>query len=1513
MLANVPIRTKLFLTILGVTVPALILIFTLSYLGGKATVEETTLDHLTSVRANKASQIESYFDQIRKQARTLAKNRMVTDAMIGFDDAYQELEDVELTREQREAVVAYYGDEFLPRYEAQVDGQIEPSTLLPVEKGDFYLQYNYIVTNPNPVGEKRLLDDAGDGSFYSDMHGMVHPILRDFADEFGYHDLILISGSGKVVYTVEKEVDLGTDLYEGPYQNSNLAEVFLEAQGDSLSGEVKLVDFAHYAPSFGEPSSFVAAPIVDGAWLLGVLALQVPTGEIDRVMTGDRHWSDQGLGETGETFLVGPDSRLRSNSRLFLEDPESYIGQLEAAGVAEADLRKITSFGTSILLQNVDSEAVREALDGHTAITVTTDSLGVEVLSSFEPLDLPGLDWVVVAELDASEAFAPIREFARNIAIGGAILALGVLVLSWMVSRRFVGPIVELEQAAGRFADGDDEVHLRVRGDDELGRLTGAFNRMVQSIRRQTDELTRSNQELQGVKSVILRWGSDGAIRFINDFGCTHFGFTAEELVGQSMLGTIVEDTEEAKKSIRRMINEIADDPKKYETDESENRRSNGEIVWTAWRNQPILNADGSLREILTIGIDITERRRAEDQLRKLSQAVEQSSSSVVITDLAGDIEYANPKFTEVTGYTLEEALGQNPRVLKSGRQPDEFYADLWATISSGHEWHGEFRNRKKNGELYWEAASISPIREASGKITHYVAIKDDITERRRIEREVAEQKQLLENTLESLTHPFYVIGADDFTIKVANSAARRLGASGETTCHALSHKRDTPCDSVEHPCPLREVKKTGQPVVVEHVHPDADGNPRIMEVHGYPIFDADGDVVQMIEYSLDITERKEFEEQLKQSEERIRSMVSNMPGVVYRCLMDDHWTMLFISDEIRNISGYPAEDFLGENPVRTFASIMHPDDVEPIALNSQQAVEAKKPYTNDYRVIDRDGETRWVFARGQATYDEDGTPLYLDGTIFDVSDKKAMEFELEDAKDAAEAANRAKSAFLANMSHELRTPMNAIIGYSEMLAEEAEDDGLDAMIPDLEKINSAGKHLLALINDILDLSKIEAGRVDLYLERFELAKMLDEAVETVSPLVAKNDNRMVSDIADDLGQIRADLTKLRQALFNLLSNAAKFTTEGTVTLSASRQRRETGDWILLSVSDTGIGIPADKLDQVFEEFSQADDSTTRNFGGTGLGLPISRRFCQMMGGDIIVGSVPGEGSTFTIELPTDVDALKAAKTMAEIDDAKDCLIPPGVHPILVIDDDPDSRELLQRALETDGYVVATATSGDEGLKLARELSPALITLDVMMPGMDGWAVLQQLKSDEALAEIPVMMVTISGEKEMASTLGAVEHLTKPVDRDTLRRLAAQYAAPDGGGHALVVDDDESIRSLFRRALDDDGWTVAEAGNGAEALEKVRESRPNIVLLDLMMPVMDGFDFLVAFRARMDCVTTPVIVVTAKDLTDDDRARLSGGVERIVEKGALTASDLLEHVHSLVGNPGGLASSDGKG
>jgi CheY-like chemotaxis protein len=293
-----------------------------------------------------------------------------------------------------------------------------------------------------------------------------------------------------------------------------------------------------------------------------------------------------------------------------------------------------------------------------------------------------------------------------------------------------------------------------------------------------------------------------------------------------------------------------------------------------------------------------------------------------------------------------------------------------------------------------------------------------------------------------------------------------------------------------------------------------------------------------------------------------------------------------------------------------------------------------------------------------------------------------------------------------------------------------------------------------------------------------------------------------------------------------------------------------------------------------------------------------------MMGGDITVSSVLGKGTTFTIVVPSRVDALEAAKSAAKPEQAEASKVAPGVRPILVVDDDPDSRELLQRTLESDGFSVVTASTGEEGLELARKLKPSLMTLDVLMPAMDGWSVLQEVKADPELENIPVMMISIAGDKDLGYTLGAVECLTKPVDRDKLRQLASQYAAQAGGGRALVVDDDEGIRSLFQRALSEDGWTVDEAENGAIALALAERNRPDLVLLDLMMPVMDGFEFVMHYRKLEGCRVTPIIVVTAKDLDQSERENLLGGVERIVEKGALTRQQLLKQVRDLVSQHG---------
>jgi signal transduction histidine kinase/ActR/RegA family two-component response regulator len=385
---------------------------------------------------------------------------------------------------------------------------------------------------------------------------------------------------------------------------------------------------------------------------------------------------------------------------------------------------------------------------------------------------------------------------------------------------------------------------------------------------------------------------------------------------------------------------------------------------------------------------------------------------------------------------------------------------------------------------------------------------------------------------------------------------------------------------------------------------------------------------------------------------------------------------------------------------------------------------------------------------------------------------------ELLLARDAAEAANRAKSGFLANMSHELRTPMNAIIGYSEMLTEQAADRGDVEIVPDLKKINAAGHHLLGLINDVLDLSKIEAGRMDVYLETFDVPAMISSVVATIQPLVEKNANTLGVRCDPAVGVMRADLTKVRQALFNLLSNACKFTERGRIDLEVDRS--EDG-WFQFAVRDSGIGMTREQCARAFESFTQADSSIASRYGGTGLGLTITRKFCEMMGGSIAVESEVGKGTTFTIRLPAEVVEPVAGATVPSAS-AGAAAAPTGVDPALpttlVIDDDPVVRDLMQSFLGKEGYRVLAAANGEDGLRLAKELRPNAITLDVVMPGLDGWAVLSALKSDPDLAKTPVILLTITDNKRMGYALGASAYLTKPIERDRLLAELEKHRKP---------------------------------------------------------------------------------------------------------------------------------------
>ncbi len=508
-----------------------------------------------------------------------------------------------------------------------------------------------------------------------------------------------------------------------------------------------------------------------------------------------------------------------------------------------------------------------------------------------------------------------------------------------------------------------------------------------------------------------------------------------------------------------------------------------------------------------------------------------------------------------------------------------------------------------------------------------------------------------------------------------------------------------------------------------------------------------------------------------------------------------------------------------------------------------------------------------------------------------DITEMKERQAQLAEARDAAMAATQAKSQFLANMSHELRTPLNAVIGITEMLHEDAKDDELEDYLEPLERVTAAGRHLLHLINEILDLSKIEAGRMELQIEDIDVGTLVKEVATTVETLAEQKDNRLVVECADDVGTLRADSTRVRQVLLNVLSNACKFTENGEVHFEV---RREAGDGparVIAQVRDTGIGMTEEQMGKLFQEFAQADASTTRKFGGTGLGLAISRKLCRMMGGDIEVTSTHGEGSTFTVTLPVDASAMPGG----EVGERAERALPDGAEAgyVLVIDDDPHMRDLMRRFVTREGYDVISAKNGADGLAQAQAARPAMITLDVLMPGMDGWDVLRALKADPDLAEIPVVMISVLDDPQRGYALGATEYLSKPIDRGQLKAVLERIRHAQAASNVLIVEDDSIVREQLRRFLEGENCNVTEAENGRVALQRIDEAIPDLILLDLMMPEMDGFEFIGALRGRPEAMSVPVIVITAADLTPEDHARLNGGVEFIIQKSGNTVDQLM--------------------
>ena len=503
---------------------------------------------------------------------------------------------------------------------------------------------------------------------------------------------------------------------------------------------------------------------------------------------------------------------------------------------------------------------------------------------------------------------------------------------------------------------------------------------------------------------------------------------------------------------------------------------------------------------------------------------------------------------------------------------------------------------------------------------------------------------------------------------------------------------------------------------------------------------------------------------------------------------------------------------------------------------------------------------------------------------------------EMETARDEARDASDQKTKFFANMSHELRTPLNAILGYGEMLYEDCEDLGYDDLLPDLKKITSSGSHLLSLINNILDLSKIEAGKMELFITSFEIEHMIQTIKDVSEPLAAKNDNGFVINLDGAMGSMSQDETKLRQCLTNFLSNGFKFTKNGTVTLDVKSRLDGKIEFIDFAVIDTGAGMSAEGVAKVFEEYTQAERSTSANYGGTGLGLPISKKFAEMMGGDVVVTSEEGKGSVFTLSVPRECPEYNEDEVDSNVInlDADDNLV-------VLVDDDVAMHDLIKRTISKLNLTLIGATNSEKGMELIREVKPKLILLDVLMPGRDGWSLLKECKTDSELKDIPVIMISQLNQSNLAASLGANDYLTKPIDRthfvNTIQRLLGTGGKDQ---KVLVIDDDKDVRELLSRLLKDAGYRPIDARDGKEGLERTKDE-PALIILDLEMPRMDGFEFLDNYIKDVpEDKRAPVLVFSGKDLTDVQEDLLKERVVGLVKKDDVSMDNLSKMIQGIV-------------
>jgi PAS domain S-box-containing protein len=802
-------------------------------------------------------------------------------------------------------------------------------------------------------------------------------------------------------------------------------------------------------------------------------------------------------------------------------------------------------------------------------------------------------------------------------------------------------------------------------------------------------------------------------------------------------------------------------------------------------------------------------------------------------------------------------------------------------------------------GVSYWSPAGrVARITIVGGALLAIAVMvvagllfRRDVAARAHAEQELRRSQSFLDSIIEQLPHMVFIKDATDLRFVRFNRAGEELlGYSSEELIGKNDFDFFPQSEAQFFVSKDREVLAGGAVVDIpaEEMHTRHKGT-RILHTKKVPVLDPSGQPRFLLAVSEDITEQRLASNALRATEFRLQQVLAFSTTVIYALdVTGDQYKPIWVSENFSRMTGY---DPAGALSAVWGAEQLHPEERERL-MAEMPALLRQDRFTREYRFRFRDGSYHWIRDEARVLRDSAGRPTQVLGAWLDITERVRAEEDLRRARAAAESANQTKSEFLAKMSHELRTPLNSIIGFSEMLGDQTFGALNEKQGRYVDNVLSSGRQLLNLINDILDLSKVEAGRMELTPTPFEVAGALDDARTRMESLARQKHHTIDVEVEAGLPALTADPGKFRQIMDNLLSNAIKFTPNGGRIHVAAR-RAPAGDGVEVVVTDTGIGIKPEDQGRIFLEFEQLDNAYVREQQGTGLGLALTRKLVELHGGRIGVESQPGKGSTFRFVLP-----FQARAPLSPGGSGSYALPTAKADPlVLVVEDDLHAGDLLGHFLKEAGYRVAHAATGAQAIALAKSLKPDAITLDILLPGEDGLAILGQLKAGPATKEIPVVVVSITDHRELGYSLGAIEWLVKPVQRspfvDAVRRAIGPIAA-ERTPTVLVVDDERATVELLTDTLTTQGFRTLGAYDGREGIAAAVAHRPDAIVLDLIMPGLTGFDVVRELRDHPVGRNIPIVVFTAMDLNDSDRARLKGSVQAIVAKEGPAAALLNE-------------------